>query len=498
MATQRQSTGVDGLDEVLHGGLLPGRVYLLRGCPGSGKTTLALQFLLAGARRGESTLFITLSESVAELRAEAAAHGWDLAGVHFLDVHPGSEELSADHQYSIFHPADVELAPVTRKITEAVEHLKPTRVVFDNLTEVRLLSRDLARHRRQVLAMKDYLIGHGATTLFLGESGRPELDSEVASVVQGVIALSLENVHGLDRRGVRVEKYRGSDFRHGWHAMRIVEGGLVVFPRLRAVKREWDHAPGVIPSGVAELDAMIGGGLDRGTSTMLAGNPGAGKTTLALAFVAQAAAGGERCAVYSFDETASEACFRSDAIGLPIRPLIDKGLLTIEKVNPLGLYPDELAAQIRDEVERKQTRVVMIDTLEGYQLSTASHDEFVNHMQQLVAYLKGERVTVILVHELRNMTGDLTLSRTGMSFITDTVLLIKSFEYGGQVHKAVGAIKKRLNVHAEQFRVFRVTPQGLRVGELLSQFGGIMQGEGRMNGNSQDRAGSSHGGMSRG
>ena len=340
MMAERLSTGVEGLDEVLHGGLLPGQAYLLRGRPGAGKTTLALQFLMEGVRRGESALYVTLNESEAELRAGAAAHGWDLGDLEILEILPGDEDLSPESQYSIFHPGDVELAPTTRKITEAMERRKPTRVAFDSLTEVRLLSRDAVRYRRQVLALKGFLRARGATTLFLGESAHPEYDVEAATIAHGVIALEQElGPDGMDRRHLRVEKYRGSDYEAGMHAVRIVRGGLEVYPRLVAPLKDPEFEPAALASGIAALDRLFGGGLDRGTCTMIGGNSGVGKSSLGLAFLAAAAAEGDRGVLYSFDEWPAEVIHRCESIGLAVRGPIGAGPAERPEGQPPGPPP---------------------------------------------------------------------------------------------------------------------------------------------------------------
>ncbi len=480
---QRLSTGIEGLDDVLRGGLLSGQVYMIRGQPGAGKTTLAMQFLMAGAARGEPVLFVTLSESEAELRQSAAGHGWNLEGVSFLDIHPGQDQLAPDSQYTIFHPADVELAPVTRRITEAMERYKPARVVFDSLTEVRLLSRDPLRYRRQILALKSYLLAQGVTTLFLGESAHQELDIEIASIVQGVIALNVTRGRdGNSRRSLEVEKFRGSDYREGEHCMRILRGGLTVYPRLLALEHSQDFERQAVPSNIPALDRMLSGGLDRGTSTLLTGNAGVGKTTLGLAFLAAAAEQGERGVLFTFDEGPAEITHRCKSVGMPLRGLIQRKLLEIRKVNPLLLYPDEFASWVRQEVEQKATQIVMIDSLNGYRQSMIDEDYLTGHMHQLVGYLNRMGVTTILVNEVSNLTGDFAASTVGMSYLADAVVLMKYFEYEGTLRKAIGTLKKRLSDHEKTLREFEITTQGLIVGDPLPQLRGILRGEAEMNG----------------
>lgn len=487
MVNRRVSTGIEGLDDVLHGGLLDGQVYMIRGQPGAGKTTLATQFLLAGRERGESTLFVTLSESEAELRASSAAHGWDLDGVAFLDIHPGGQDGSPDSQYTIFHPADVELAPVTERIAEAMKQLRPTRIVFDSLTEVRLLSRDPLRYRRQLLALKNYLLSQRVTSLFLGESALRELDVEVASIVQGVIALNLvKGRNGMPRRTVEVEKFRGSSYREGEHPLRIARGGLTVFPRLIAMEHSVEFAREVVPSGIPTLDAMLCGGLDRGTSTMFSGNAGVGKTTLGVSFLAQAVRAGDRGVLYTFDEGPAGVAFRCESVGLRLRDLIDAGRLHIHKVNPLLLYPDQFAGLVREEVEQHGTRLVMLDSLNGYRQIMPDEEYLTGHMHQLTAYLNRMGVTTILVNEVSNLTGDFAASNFGMSYLADTVILLKYYEYRGGLHKAIGILKKRLGDHEKTLRSFQISADGVQVGDPLPHLRSILRGEADLEASSPD------------
>ncbi len=474
----RLSTGIKGLDDVLLGGLLAGRIYMAWGQPGAGKTTLGLQFLIEGAQRGESVLFVTLSESEAELRDNAKIHGWDLRGITFLDIHPMAEGSAEESQYSIFHPADVELIPVARRIQEELERLKPTRVVFDSLTQVRLLSRDPLRYRRQVLALKATLLSRGITSIFLGDNSRQELDSEIASIVQGVLCLTLKKgQEGMTRRAIEVEKYRGSAYREGEHPLRIDHGGIRVFPRLVSVAHGQTFERVAMPTGIAELDAMLGGGLDRGTCTLITGNSGAGKTSLGMAVIAQAVSRGERCVLYTFDEGPAEIIYRSTAIGVKVQQALDEGLLRIQKINPLLLYPDEFASWVRVEVEERQTRLVMIDSLNGYNQSMPDEKYLGRHMHQLIGYLNQMGVTTLLVNEVSVMTGEFAATEFGISYMADTVIVIRFYEYGGEIHKAIGTIKKRLSDHEKTLRKFSVTSAGVVVGNTLPNLRGILRGE---------------------
>ncbi|HEX8199549.1 MAG TPA: ATPase domain-containing protein [Isosphaeraceae bacterium] len=480
LMTQRLSTGVRGLDDVLRGGLIPGEAYLIRGTSGTGKTTLGVQFLTDGARRGEPVLYIALTEPDRVLRSSAARRGWDLDGIEILDIHPklGDEGFTPEGQYTIFHPADVELAPVTRKITEVMERLRPTRVVFDNLSEIGFLSRDTIRYRRQVLALKDFLLEQGTTAFLLAESNPHRYDEEVLSLVQGIIQLGQARGHdGRDRRSLRIEKYRDSDFAAGDHPLVIDLKGLVVYPRILATEHAREFPREVVPSGIDGLDRLLGGGIDRGTTTLIAGSSGAGKTTVGMSFLVTAAHRGERAVAYSFEEGKEEILVRCEALGLGPRALIERGLLVVEKVNPLVLYPDQFAAWIREEVERKGTRLVMLDSLNGYVQAMPDEQFLVSHMSQLTSYLNRMGVATILTQELPTLTQADEANRFGLSHLVDTVVLLKLFEAEGGLRIAAGAIKRRLGAHERIFRALEITPDGVCVGESLPQFQGILRGE---------------------
>ena len=477
---QRLSTGIPGLDGVLRGGLLSGQLFEVRGAAGTGKTTLGLQFLREGARLGESTLFISLVEPERILRESAAIRGWDLEGINLLDIHPGltDDGFTPEGQYTIFHPADVELAPVTRKIIEAMDRLRPARVVFDNVAEIGFLARDTIRFRRQVLALKDYLIGRGTTTIFLAQSSHHRYDDEVMSLVNGVIQLGqAQGRDGRDRRSLRVEKYRDSDFAAGEHALDLTREGLVVYPRMLAESHGREFPREAIPSGIEGLDRLLGGGIDRGTTTLIAGSSGVGKTTVGMSFLVEAARRGERGVVYTFEEGVEEIILRCESIGLGVRSLIERDLLRIERVNPLVLYPDQFAAWVRVEVERKGTRLLLIDSLNGYRQVMPDEEYLVSHMHQLASYLNRMGVVTILTNELPTLTQASEMSKYGLSHLVDTVLLFKFFEYEGGLRVAAGAIKRRLGAHERILREMEITPRGVRVGEALPQFRGILRGE---------------------
>ena len=365
-----------------------------------------------------------------------------------------------------------------RRIQEELDRLNPTRVVFDSLTQVRLLSRDQLRYRRQILALKSDLLRRGTTTLFLADRGQEQLDSEIASIVQGVISLTLKKGReGLTRRFIEVEKCRGSAYCEGEHPLRIGRGGLEVFPRLLSREHERSFERASVSSSVEGFDAMLGGGLDRGTCTLIIGNTGVGKTTLGMAIVAAAVGRGESAAVYTFDEGTAEMVYRSEAVGLKIRPAIDSGLLRIRKVNPLLLYPDEFAAWVRVEVEQRGVKVIMIDSLNGYNQSMPDENYLAGHMHQLIGYLNQMGVVTILVNEVSDLIGGFSATRFGLSYMADTVVFIHYYEFAGAMHKAIGVLKKRLSNHDKALRAYHLGEGQISVGKLLPDLHGILRGE---------------------
>ena len=474
----RLSTGIGGLDEILHGGLLPGQVYLVKGRPGAGKTTLALQFLLEAIRRGEPALYVTLNESEAELRAAAAAHGWDLGDLEILEILPGDEDLSPESQYSVFHPGDVELAPTTRKITEAMERHRPARVAFDSLTEVRLLSRDSVRYRRQVLALKEFLRSRGATALFLGESTIPSTTSRPR------------------RSSTASSPWSRSWGPTGWTGARSASRSIAAATTCRACTRRGSSAgasrstlawsppcrspcssPRRCRAGSPGWTGCSAGAWTAAPARWSAAIRASARRAWAMAFLAAAAARGERgCSTASTSgRPRSSTVARRSA--WPSGRRWSAALLRVQKVNPLGLPPEQFCNWVRVEVEHEGTRLVMIDTVNGYELCTRDKVGFLSHLQQLVGLLKSRGVSLILVNEIAKVTGELTMAETGMSFIADNSVLIKAFEDGGALRKAIGVTRKRLGPHDDRFHEYRVTPHGLHIGGPLTQLRGILGGE---------------------
>ena len=400
------STGVPGLDDVLGGGLTPARLYLVEGTPGAGKTTIAMQFLLEGVRNGESVLYVTLSETAEELRGVAASHGWDLSGVHMRELLPTQEALQPDEQYTMFHPSEMELGETTRRIIDDVERLRPTRVVFDSLSELRLLAGNSLRYRRQILALKQFLGGRTCTVLLLDDMTAQTHDLHVQSIAHAVLRLEqLQADYGTPRRRLMVVKYRGQPFRGGFHDYKIVEGGLVVFPRLIAAEHPHPADRRKLPSGIAPLDELLGGGLEKGTSTLFVGAPGTGKSTVAVQFALAAARRGECAALYVFDESINTLTTRCAGMGMDLAPWIASGHISLRQVDPAELSPGELVHDIREAVRERGVSVVVIDSLNGYLNAMPDERFLIVQLHELLTYLGQAGVATLMVGAQHGLIG---------------------------------------------------------------------------------------------
>lgn len=471
-ATQdRLSTGVDGLDEVLLGGLLPGRAYLLRGGPGTGKTTVGLQFLAAGAARGEKVLFITLEESEASLRENAAKSAIDISGIEFLDMSPEPEYFSKVESYDIFSPAEVERGPATNAITEAVERIKPARVFIDPLTQFRYLSSDVFQFRKQVLSFLRFLSQHGTTVLFSSESGPAMPDDDLQFMADGIIKLAFDDFG----RNVTISKFRGSDFTGRSHGMQLSTGGMTVYPRLAPASHGIEFKADTLSSGLPELDKMLGGGLERGTITFVSGPTGVGKSTLGTQFMKEAASRGERSVLFVFEEEIDILLRRCESIGIEARTMVEKGTLLVEKIKPLQFTPDEFALRVRHEVEQQQTKIVMIDSVSGYRLCMRGAD-LVAQLHALTKYLQNMGVTVLLAVETTQLTGDFRVTDYDISYLADNIVFLRYLEIEGQMKKAIGVLKKRLSDFEKTLREYTITNTGITIGEPLVGLRGILSG----------------------
>lgn len=477
------STGIAGFDLVLGGGLTPHRFYMVQGVPGSGKTTLALQFLMAGASCSESVLYVTLSETEEEIRSIAHSHGWSLEGVQILEVVPSEDSLSPEEQYTVFQPDEVELSETTKAILSEVEARKPTRVAFDSLSELRLLTGSPLRYRRQMLGMKQYFAGRRCTVIVLDDLTGTDDDPQLQSIAHGIVELEQSTpLYGSERRHLRVVKYRGARFVGGFHDFRIRTGGIEVFPRLVAAEHRRVAEPGTLTSGVRALDDLLGGGLERGTSTLLSGAPGTGKSTIAAQFALAAASAGEKAALYLFDESIATLTKRLRGIGSDITPLVESGKLAVEQVDPAELAAGEFIHRVSQDAVKGGVSVVVVDSLNGF-VNAMPHDKLLNvQLHELLTFLGHCGVTTLLVNVQRGLIGTSLDSPVDASYLADTVLLLRYFEAHGSVRSAISVLKKRSGRHERSIREFEITAEGLRVGPPLLNFHGVLTGVPRYTG----------------
>lgn len=471
----RISTGVAGLDDILGGGFPQGHLYLVDGNPGTGKTTLGMQFLREGAARGEAVLYVTLSESERELREVAQTHGWDLKGIDIFQLLPMEDSLKREEQYTVFYPEEVELSETLKAVLERFEDTRPKRVVFDSLSELRLLSRESLRFRRQLLALKQYFGERNSTVLMLDDRTAESESRDILSIAHGAVRLeNLTREYGTKRRRLEVLKMRGVQFREGYHDYNIRPGGLEVYPRLVAAKQSAGFDGGNLASGIPELDALLGGGLARGTSTLLMGPAGAGKSTIALHYAAAETARGGDAYIVTFDENLSAAVERADGLGLEIRPSLASGKLALEGMDPAELSPGNLLNRICDRV-RNGTRLLIIDSLNGLLAAMPGEEHLTIQLHELLAYLSNCGVTTILVMAQYGILGQGMTSPVDVSYLADTIMLLRYFESEGMVRQAISVVKKRNGLHERTIRELKLGP-GVRVGPPLAEFHGVLTG----------------------
>jgi circadian clock protein KaiC len=472
----RAATGIAGLDEVLIGGFVRDHTYLVEGTPGAGKTTVGLQFLLEGARAGERCLYVTLSETVQELELVAVSHGWSLAGIDVFEPFALESMLDAGQQQSLLYSSDLELGEATSAILKRVEQLNPSRIVIDGVAEIRLLAQGALRFRRQMLALKQYFARHGATVLLLDDTSAAQDDVHLRSISHGVLLLEqLVPAYGAARRRLRVVKYRGSQYRAGFHDLAIEPGGLRVFPRLVAAEHRQQFRGEVLTSGIDGLDALMGGGLHRGTSTLAMGPAGVGKSLLALHYAVRAATQGHKAIIYLFDEEVGLLLDRAHGIGLDLDVHIQAGRLILEQVDAAELSPGEFAHKVCARVERDDVRLVVIDSLNGYYSAMPEEHFLVLHMHELLAYLNRRGAVTIVTMAQHGMIGEMK-SPADLTYLSDAVVLLRFFEAVGRVRRAISAIKKRAGPHEDTIRELRVTAHGLELGAPLQDFHGVLRG----------------------
>jgi circadian clock protein KaiC len=477
----RVSTGIEGLDALLMGGLTANRMYLVEGKPGTGKTTMAMQFLLDGQHRGEATLYVTLSETTAELLAVAASHGWSFDGIEIFQL-AASEAVISDDRYTIYHPDEVELGETIRAVLAVVERVHPTRVVFDSLSDLKLLARDPLRFRRQILALKEFFAGLDCTVLVLDDHTTGPGDLQLQSLCHGVVLIEqLPYEYGRARRRLRIVKFRGVAAVEGFHDFVIRHGGLIVFPQLAASSSRAARSSDNVRSGVAELDHLLGGGLTWGTTTVVSGPPGTGKSTLAAQFIA-ATADAFPAAVFLFDERQATFIARCDALAMGLSDRVANGRIRIEQIEPGEQSPGEFSHSVREAVETRGARLIFIDSINGYLNAIPQSDTPLARMHELVSFLNERDVATVITVAQHGIVGTTTAMPLDLSYLADGVLLLRFFEAHGTVRRAISVVKKRTGHHESTIREFQIGPDRLRVGAVLTEFEGVLTGVPRYTG----------------
>jgi circadian clock protein KaiC len=469
-------TGIWGLDNILSGGFSRGHIFLVEGAPGTGKTTVALQFLLEGAKAGEKCLYITLSETERELRDGAASHGWSLDDIEVFELLPPESLLDAEQQQSLLYSSDLELGETTKQIFDTVDRARPSRVVLDSLSEIRLLAQSSLRYRRQILAIKHYFAKFNTTVMMLDDLTAELADKTVHSVAHGVVRLEeLAPAYGAERRRARVIKYRGVRFRGGYHDVTLTTGGLNVFPRLVASEYRSNFTRSKVSSGIAEFDRLLGGGVETGSSTLILGPAGTGKSLAAIVFVVAAIKRGEKAAIFVFDEELGLLFARMKGLGIDLEALQRSGHLLIEQVDAAELSPGEFAHRVRQRVDEDRIKTVVIDSLNGYQAAMPDENSLILHIHELLQYLNRRGAATFMTVAQHGLVGDMK-APVDVTYLADTVILLRFFEALGAVRRAVSIIKKRTGAHESTIREYRIDSRGLTIGEPLEGFQGILRG----------------------
>jgi circadian clock protein KaiC len=477
MGLKLAETGIAGLDDVLRGGFPRGRTYLVIGHPGSGKTTLGLQFLLDGVARGEKTLLISLSETQDELDGVAESHEWDLRGIEIYDLNAAEQALGLDGDQTMFDPSDVEFRQTSAAILSEIDRVKPSRVVFDSLSELSLLAVDPLSFRREMLRLKRFFQDRGITALLSSDNTNPDADRQLESLAHGVVILeALAPAYGAERRRLRVRKLRGVSFRGGFHDYRIVKGGIRVFPRLIASEHEGATTKGAIRSGIEALDALVGGGIARGSSTLIMGPAGCGKSSLLSRFAYSVLRGGEAVSINLFDESIATFLLRSRALGHPLEEFLESGLLLLRAIDPASCSPGELIHLIRDDVEQRQAQFVCIDSLNGYVYAMPDEGFLSLHIHELLAYLNHLGVTSFLVLAQHGVVGSVSTNSADITYTADSVIVFRFFEAKGGIRRAISMLKKRHGLHEETIREYSLRNGRIEVGQPLTEFQGVLTG----------------------
>ena len=481
-----QTTGIVGLDDVLRGGLPSHRLYVVEGDPGAGKTTLALQFLLEGVRLGQRTLYVTLSETLEELRDVASSHGWSLDGIDLLELNSFSERLQDEANYTVYHPSDVELAETIKRITGEVERINPERVALDSVSELKILSQTSVRYRREILGLKQFFAGRKCTVLVLDDRTTREGEQQLQSIAHGVLRMERETrEYGNTRRQFHIVKLRGVSFQDGLHDFVIHTGGIEVYPRLSTSDTTAPEERPPAPSGSQELDALLGGGLDRGSSTLLLGPAGCGKSTLCSRYMLTALERGEPVACFLFEESRQTFLSRSAGFKMDFEPHLASKQFELAQVDIGSLSPGEFAIRVRRMVEQRNARFIVIDSLNGYLNGMPSERFLLIHMHALLTYLGQKGVVTIVTIAQHGMLGSTMQTPVDVSFLADTVILLRFFEAAGQVRQAISVVKKRRGAHERTLREMRIGATGVQIGEVLQQFEGVLTGVPRFRGNDE-------------
>ena len=472
----RVRTGISGLDDILSGGFPSKHLYLVEGDPGTGKTTLALQFLLEGEKHGERGLYVTLSESKDELLGVAKSHGWSLDKITIFEMTPQEAELDPEAQYTVFHPSEVELADTMGQVLKQIDEVQPSRIVFDSLSELRMLARDSLRYRRQILGLKRYFSGRNCTALLLDDRTAEGDDLQLQSIAHGVLMLqNLGRDYGINRRRLEVRKMRGSLFREGFHDYVIETGGVKVFPRLVASEHKPDGNSKPVHSGLPELDRLWGGGIDSGTSTVLMGPAGCGKSTIALLYATAAADRGESAAFFTFDETLSTLVLRAEGLGIPVKKHMDSGRLIIRQLDPAEVSPGEFVHSVRHLVD-DGVKIIVIDSLNGFMNAMPGEEYLTMQMHELLSYLNQQGVVTLITLAQHGLIGHSMSSPVDISYLADSVLLFRYFEARGEVKQALSVLKKRSGRHERSIRELSFRDSRIQVGQPLHQFDGVLTG----------------------
>jgi circadian clock protein KaiC len=477
VAKQLFATGIAGLDDILGGGLARDHLYLIEGDPGTGKTTIAMQFLMEGARLGQKGLYVTLSESKAELVEIAESHGWSIDGIELFELAPDEKQLNPEFQYTVFNPSEIELSDTTNAVLSEVERLQPARVVFDSLSEMRLLARDSLRYRRQILGLKQYFSGRKCTVLLLDDRTAEGHDLQLQSIAHGVILMeSVEREYGIKRRRLEVKKLRGSRFREGFHDYSIKRGGVEVYPRLVASEHLVTSPPTHLKSGIPALDTLLGGGLDSGTSTLLLGPAGCGKSTIAVRYAVSAVEQGSCAALFAFDETLATLVIRGKGLGMDIEKHVDSGKFFLRQVDAAELSPGQFVHEVRQLVEKQDLKLLIIDSLNGFLNAMPGERFLAMQLHELLAYLSQKGVATLMTVAQHGFVGTNIDTPVDVSYLADTVLLFRYFEAAGEVRQALSVIKKRSGEHERTIRELVMKNGTIAVGKALMEFEGVLTG----------------------